>query len=208
MKLLSHTLSLPLSADSGCPETPNKALDFQRTLNKWPRWQSTFSGKRHFLLKFGWIMIFTKIALKSSWRGLHSSILPSLRVLRALRTAFCRSLPTSAKGHGSGTDYLISAYTGPAYINRSMHAYWQLPSQKRATKSCEVTCRELTPNWCKDGMCRNVFSTAINGRSTAENVLSTAENVLSTGCLRFVYGPFRSQATSNELNKSRLYDST
>ena len=35
-----------------------------------------------------------------------------------------------------------------------MHAYRQLPSQKRATKSCEVTCRELTPKWCKNGMCR------------------------------------------------------
>ena len=105
------------------------------------------------MLIFGWIMIFTKIALKSSWRGLHSPILPSLRVLRELRTAFCRNLPTSATGHGSGTVYLIFAYTGPAYIHRSMHAYWQLPSQKRATKSCEVTCRELTPTWCKNGLC-------------------------------------------------------
>ena len=75
-------------------------------------------------------------------------------MLRALRTAFCRNLPTSAMGHGSGTVCLISACTGPAYIHRSMHAYWQLPSRKGATKSCEVTCRELTPKRCKNGMCR------------------------------------------------------
>ena len=39
-------------------------------------------------------------------------------------------------------------------IHRCMHAYWQFPSQKRATKSCEVTCRESTPKWCTNGMCR------------------------------------------------------
>ena len=150
-------------------------------------------------------MIFTKIALKSSWKGLHSPFLPSLRVLGALRTAFCRNLTTSITGHGQGTVYLISAYTGPAYIHRSMHAYWQLPSQKRATKSCEVTCRELTPKWCKNKMCRKCLFYGNRWPFYGKNVLSTAENVLSTGCLRFVYGPFRSQATSNELNKSRLF---
>ena len=81
---------------------------------------------------------------------------PFCRAWECFAPSHCllQKLANVSHGARSGTVYLISAYTGPAYIHRSMHAYWQLPSQKRATKSREVTCRELTPKWCKNGMCR------------------------------------------------------
>ena len=64
--------------------------------------------------------------------------------------------------------------------------------------------RHLSQNGAKKGSTENVLSTTINGLSTAENVLSMENNVLSTGCLWFVYGSSRSQATSSANSDLRL----
>ena len=162
----------------------------------------------------GRIMIFTKILLKSSWTGLHSPSLPSLRVLRALRrAAFCRNLPTSAPGQFSGSLCLIYACTGPAYIYQSTHAYsgaqvfhWPIAKPE---KSNNVLRRHLPRIDTKMVQKRGVQKMSFLGnqwsfycRKCTFYGRKCTFYGLSTVCLRSL------SVASNELNKFRLYDST